>query len=134
MCICCAGCTGGSDERKDISSRAYINGEKVYVQYCEACHQSNGKGFRDLYPPLAQSDFLLTDLDRAACIAMNGINGEIQVNGKSYDMTMAPVKGMNPQKVTDVLNFIANSWGNNAGIITKKEVLNALSKCKEVND
>lgn len=96
-------------------------GQEVFTTTCKVCHQENGQGLPKLYPPLAQSDFLATDPKRAIGIVLNGLNGEITVNGNLYNMEM-PAQKLNDQQVADVLNFVRNSWGNKGKAITAAQV------------
>ncbi len=117
-------------EEISFDRRSFAEGEKIYKMSCMQCHQQNGEGLNELYPPLANSDFLLVDKQRAACIIWNGIDREITVNGKQYHMKMLPVSGMSITKVTDVLNYIYNAWGHKEGIVTPDEVRTFLKNCK----
>ncbi|HEX6426029.1 MAG TPA: cytochrome c [Niastella sp.] len=97
-------------------------GQEVFNATCKNCHQENGQGLPGVYPPLAQSDFLAQDTKRAINIVMNGIDGEIFVNGKKYNLDMPAQKQLSDQQVTDVLNFVRNSWGNKGKAITVNQV------------
>ena len=48
-------------------------GEKVYQTYCTACHQANGQGLAGAFPPLAGSDYLLADKNRAISTVIGGL-------------------------------------------------------------
>jgi mono/diheme cytochrome c family protein len=96
-------------------------GQEVFNSTCKLCHMENGQGQPGVYPPLANSDFLAKDTKRAIGIVLNGLNGEITVNGKIYNLDMPAQKQLTDQQVTDVLNFVRNSWGNKGkGIIVKQ--------------
>lgn len=97
-------------------------GEEVYKTICFACHMDNGQGQAGIYPPLAKSDFLLKDANRAIGIVLNGLDGEITVNGKIYNLDMPGQGRLTDQQVADVLNFVRNSWGNKAKAITAMQV------------
>jgi mono/diheme cytochrome c family protein len=97
-------------------------GQEVFNTTCKICHQENGQGLAKLYPPLAQSDFLLKDPKRAIGIVLNGLNGEITVNGNIYNMEMPAQTKLNDQQVADVLNFVRNSWGNKGKAISIGQV------------
>ncbi|WFB36716.1 copper-containing nitrite reductase [Kiritimatiellota bacterium B12222] len=88
-------------------------GKTTYQATCMACHQSNGQGIPGVFPPLAKSDFLLEDIDRAIEIVVHGKKGPITVNGKSYNQVMTP-QNLNDEEISNVMNFILNSWGNEA--------------------
>lgn len=122
----------GSDSNK--SSRVFLpeqtnypEGEKVYNSSCIACHQKDGKGVEGAFPPLAQSDYLLADKLRAITIAKHGMDGEIVVNGQTYNAVMAP-QGLSNEEVKNVVNYILNTWGNDGGEVTTADVTNMLEK------
>jgi mono/diheme cytochrome c family protein len=97
-------------------------GQDVFNATCKVCHMENGQGQAGIYPPLANSDFLAKDAKRAIDIVLNGLNGEITVNGKIYNLDMPAQKQLTDQQVTDVLNFVRNSWGNKGKPITISQV------------
>lgn len=123
---------GGNKEtpKEDFSRRGFTEGERIYKNTCAQCHQVDGKGLNDLYPPLADSDYLLSDKKRAACIIWHGTEGPIVVNGKEYNMKMLPVDGMSVTKVTDVMNYIYNAWGHKEGQFTDEQIRVFLKDCK----
>ncbi len=97
------------------------NGRLVYMRTCFLCHQLNGQGLPHVYPPLANSDFFLSDTTRAIRILCEGLSGEIIVNWKKFDGVMPPVT-LNDQEVADVLNFARNTWGNQGETVTAGQV------------
>jgi mono/diheme cytochrome c family protein len=97
-------------------------GEEVYATTCKACHQDKGQGMENVYPPLAKSDFLAKDPKRAIDIVVNGLNGEIVVNGKKYNLDMPAQATLSDQQISDVLNYVRNSWGNKGKAITPTQV------------
>jgi len=43
--------------KEEILYQQYVvEGRTLYEQHCANCHQSDGSGLRDLYPPLAKTD------------------------------------------------------------------------------
>jgi nitrite reductase (NO-forming) len=96
-------------------------GKRVYTQTCFACHQLNGEGLAGVFPPLAKSDFLLADKDRAIRGVIKGLAGPIKVNGKDYNGVMPPVT-LNDDQVAQVVTYILNEWGNDGGIVTVDDV------------
>ena len=40
-------------------------GRETYVTYCVSCHMDQGEGIEGVYPPLAKSDYLMADRNRA---------------------------------------------------------------------
>jgi mono/diheme cytochrome c family protein len=96
-------------------------GKDVYVAYCMSCHMEQGNGIDNVYPPLAKSDYLLGDKKRSVLQVLNGATGEMKVNGKLYNAPMTSFDLTNEQ-ISDVLNYIRNSWGNKGAAIKPEEV------------
>lgn len=118
--------TGGevsssTKEGAAISNELYAKGEEVYNQTCRACHQANGEGLPSAFPPLAKSDYLLADKVRAINQVIKGSTGEIIVNGQKFNSTMPPIN-LNDEQISNVLNYVLHSWGNNGEVITVEEV------------
>ena len=105
----------------ETRSSLYAKGEEVYKQYCQACHQANGEGLPNAFPPLAKSDYLIADKTRAIEQIHKGSSGEIVVNGLKFNGTMPP-QSLTDEQVADVLNYALNSWGNSGGTVTVEEV------------
>ena len=96
-------------------------GKMVYEQNCLACHQAKGQGIENAFPPLSKSDFLNSDKNRAIKVILNGLDGEVIVNGKTYNSTM-PAQRLSSADIANVLTYIYNSWGNSGASISEKEV------------
>jgi len=96
-------------------------GQQVYSSYCVSCHMSEGEGIPGAFPPLAQADYLMEDKVRSIRVVMYGMEGEIVVNGTTYNNVMTPM-GLTDEEVTHVMNYIRNSWGNQGEVVTFEEV------------
>jgi mono/diheme cytochrome c family protein len=92
-------------------------GKAVYAKTCVACHQATGAGIPGAFPPLAKSDYLNADVNRAIKQVIKGSNGPITVNGKKYSTPMPP-QVLNDQEIADVLTYVYASWGNKKTSIT----------------
>ncbi|MGE0761740.1 MAG: copper-containing nitrite reductase [Bdellovibrionales bacterium] len=96
-------------------------GKAVYTQNCAACHQVDGRGIADAFPPLAASDYLNADKTRAIAVVRNGLSGEVKVNGNKYNSVM-PALGLSDEDIANVLTFVYSSWGNSGKTVTPDEV------------
>ncbi len=96
-------------------------GKDVYVTYCVSCHMEGGEGMEGAFPPLAKSDYLMADKKRAILQVINGASGEMKVNGVVYNAEM-PGVDITDQEVSDVLNYVRNSFGNKGAAVTPEEV------------
>jgi len=96
-------------------------GKKVYLTACFACHQADGKGLPAIFPPLADSDYLKADKERAVRAVVKGLSGPITVNGKPYN-NMMPPQDFSDEQIADVMTYVMNAWGNEFGTVTTAEV------------
>lgn len=96
-------------------------GSRLYAQNCAACHQPEGQGITGAFPPLAGSDFLLADKDRAIGVVINGLSGEVVVNGIAYNGVMPAVQ-FSDEDVANVLTYVLNTWGNDGGEVVPLDV------------
>jgi nitrite reductase (NO-forming) len=97
-------------------------GKRVYLQNCAMCHQADGKGLPNVFPPLAQSDYLMADKTRSVGIILRGLSGPITVNGQRYNGIMPPQVTLSDEQIAHVLTFIRNTWGNQGDAVTIEEV------------
>jgi len=99
-------------------------GQKIYNQYCMACHQSNGMGASGRFPPLNGTDWVTGDKERLVHLILNGMEGAIEVNGEIYDGVMPQHSFLNDDQIADVLTYIRTHFDNQAGSVTAEEVEN----------
>ncbi|MCH4553763.1 c-type cytochrome [Aestuariibaculum lutulentum] len=102
-------------------------GSEIYADFCMNCHLPNGEGVKNVYPPLAKSDFLIKNQEVSIRAVKYGTNGELKVNGIVYKNVMAPL-GLSDSEVADVMNYINNSWGNKNKKMITKEVVEKIKK------
>ena len=87
-----------------------------------ACHQSNGKGASGRFPPLNGTDWVIGDKERLVHIILNGMEGEIEVNGEIYDGVMPQHSFLNDDQIADVLTYIRTNFDNQASSLSAEEV------------
>ena len=105
-------------------------GRVLYKGTCSTCHQDNGQGLPNVFPPLAKSDFLMSDPQRAIEIVLNGLSGPVTVNGTAYNSVMPPMSQLNDDEVANILTYALNSWGNTGPAITPNEVAGIRAKTR----
>ena len=97
-----AGCLEPSTEER------IANGRNIYISTCSHCHQMEGQGYAQVYPPLAGNP-IVTLHDPTPVI-------EIVLHGRGampsyYDE-------LTIQERAEVISFIRSAWGNNASAIS----------------
>jgi len=96
-------------------------GRRLFTSICAACHQPTGRGMPNVFPPLAGSDFLNADKNRAIQTVIFGRQGEVVVNGLKFNNSM-PSFPLNDQDIANALTFVYNSFGNSGLEVTPDEV------------
>ena len=118
-------------KESDIPAKSFEEqmkfGKQIYGQTCIACHQAEGQGIASAFPPLAKSDYLNANVDRAIEAVLYGLSGEISVNGEKYNSIMTK-QMISQNEVADVLTYVYNSWGNNKTVVTPEMVNKVKSK------
>ena len=103
-----------------------LDGQEIYNDFCAQCHLEDGKGVKGIYPPLAKSDFLM-DITRTIHSIKYGLKGPIIVNGDKYNSIMVS-QGLDDEEISDVVNYILNSWGNSTNKIITEEIVESIKK------
>ena len=111
------------DEVKDnLYKEKALPGEKVYSIYCVSCHQRNGKGDGNRFPPLDSSEWVMGDKKRLIDVVFNGLNRPIQVKGKPFNNLMPQFSFLRDEELAEVLTYIRQHFNNNSSAVTAEEV------------
>lgn len=98
-------------------------GEKLYASNCASCHQTTGQGLPGVFPPLANSDwFDQNDKNAHIDVMLNGLRGEITVNGQKYNGVMPGFGHLSDLDLAAIATYERSAWGNDHGVITPEEV------------
>lgn len=96
-------------------------GKIIYTQNCMACHMDHGRGIAGTFPTLVNSDYLQAQADKGIGIILNGLQGEIKVNGNVYNNIM-PAVSLTDDQTASVLTYIFNQFENGGGLINSSDV------------
>ena len=107
----------------------FYQGHSIYDSICANCHMEDGTGLKGVIPPLAGSDFLKNNQLEVGCIIRYGQEGEIVVNGKTYNQPMAGIHYLTDTEIANIINYINNSWGNEFGMVDFKNLRIKLKEC-----
>lgn len=88
-------------------------GKAAFLANCAACHQPDGKGLPGAFPPLAGSDFLDKNTpDEVIASVLKGIQGEMVVNGVTYNNVMPAMSHLADADVAAILSYVFSQWDN----------------------
>ncbi|MFC5192227.1 c-type cytochrome [Algoriphagus aquatilis] len=108
-----------------------VNGKRLYENYCGNCHQPDGRGLGKLIPPLRNSDYFKASVHRSIWIMRNGQQGQIVVNGETYNQAMPANPQLKPLEIAQISTYLYNIWGLNEGVISASEVEDYLKKAPD---
>ena len=113
-------------------------GEGIYFELCSRCHGIDGMGQRLpghellIAPPLAGSPRVTGDPETMVRILLHGLSGP--VNGQTYGAGLMPkIEALgqgDPNRITQVANFVRYAWGNNRAPIPVEQVKRVIEQTK----
>jgi cytochrome c551 len=130
--IIASACSSKKGEDSSVKfEQYYVQGQDLYLKHCANCHQPDGAGLGLVFPPLNKSDFMDNNLEQVLCIMKYGLQGEITVNGNTYNQAMPGVPSLTDLEVAEIATYIYNSWEHKRGIVSVQEATSALAACKK---
>jgi mono/diheme cytochrome c family protein len=125
------------DPRNAVAAEApkvdpIVEGQKLF-QTCAACHQPTGMGVPGVFPPLAGSEWAQGDEQRVVRILLSGLSGPVKVKGMTFGVSTMPAFGpggynWSDEKISYVLSYVRQAWGNKAQIIKPETVATIRAK------
>lgn len=106
----------------------FAEGYQLYTANCSNCHQADGKGMANLYPPLLGSASL-ANKSMLACIIKNGMRDTIVVNGKKFSRPMPPNPKLTELEIAEIMTFVQIKWGTDSVYTTIDFVSKSLDRC-----
>lgn len=111
------------------SEQYFVEGYQLYTTNCANCHQNDGKGMANLYPPLEGSS-ALTNKSLLACIIKNGMKDTIMVAGKKFSRPMPGNPKLTNLEIAEIVTFLTMKWGKDSTLTSIEQVEMALDSCK----
>ena len=119
MTVLLAGCAAG---RRKASRPATEPGMAHFQSYCAACHQYDGQGVGSA-PPLDRSPWVTGPETRLIKIVLHGLQGAMEIQGKSYDLEM-PGFGqiLSDSDIASLLTFVRRRFGGSSDPVSRDTV------------
>jgi mono/diheme cytochrome c family protein len=99
-----------------------VEGKNIFMKYCLACHQRDGSGVPNMYPPLKKSDWVNGDKNKIIKVLLNGLDADIEVNETGFSQTMPTFNYLTDKQIADVLTYIRQNFENHASEVDANEV------------
>lgn len=106
----------------------YNAGQEIYAQHCDSCHGKQGQGVDGIYPVLAGNPTVTepTGVNAIRSVLLGGFLVTTKDNPEPYSMPPFAAQ-LNSGEVAAVVNYMRQSWGNNAAPVLASEVAKARS-------
>ncbi|WP_082905504.1 cytochrome c [Bradyrhizobium centrolobii] len=101
-------------------------GQTVYARLCIACHEADGSGAPRIYPPLP-GNALLQSINPSSTlrIILDGAHTVTTPRAPNAGEMPAYAKQLSDEQIAAVTNYMRNSWGNAAPLVTPAQVARA---------
>ena len=101
-------------------------GKAVYAHACIACHEADGSGAPRIYPPLpGNANLQSADPSSTLRIILDGAQTVTTPRAPNPGSMPAYARQLSNREIADVTNYIRNSWGNAAPLVTADQVAKA---------
>jgi mono/diheme cytochrome c family protein len=119
------------NSREEITRQQYVvEGMNLYQTNCANCHQVDGSGLKDLYPPLVKTDlWQRVDMNTLACLLKNGQKDSIRVNGKVFNAYMPGNAKLQALDIAEIITYMREKWSPNKSIFSLDSTRIALKNC-----
>lgn len=112
------------------SEQYFVEGYQLYTTNCANCHQADGKGMSNLYPPLANTP-ILSNKSAIACIIKNGMKGTILVKGKEFNRPMPANPKLTEIEIAEIVSYVGMKFRKDSLYTPIEVVQQALANCKQ---
>jgi glucose/arabinose dehydrogenase len=99
-----------------------VPGSQVYMTYCISCHQRNGEGDGNRFPPVKNSDWVNADKKKLIAVVLNGLDKAIEVNGKSFNSIMPSHSFLKDEEIAQVTTYLRQHYNDLKDSVTAAEV------------
>lgn len=115
--------TAGKGKRTENKKEDLVSlGKQIFASNCFACHQADGSGLPNVFPPVKNSDWIAKkSKEEFIDIVLGGLNGKIKVNGKNYNNIMPP-QNLNDRQIAAVLTYVYKEMNNSKKTVSEAEV------------
>jgi len=102
-CLCLLSACASSGDAEKISA-----GKEVYTNQCSHCHQPEGQGYDQVFPPLAGNPIVILDSPEPTI--------DIVLHGRGSMPSF--INSLTGEERAEVISYIRNAWGNHASTIS----------------
>jgi uncharacterized protein len=88
-----------------------IAGRDAYLKTCIECHQADGSGVPDTFPPLVDSEWVTGNPRTFLRILLGGLAGPVKVNGVEYNSVMPGHSHSSDGEIAAIASYVRHAFG-----------------------
>ena len=124
-------CNSSSESKKEddklkteqsLSEVDLTQGKLIYDRNCKVCHQANGQGIPNFYPPIVNTKHSKGDKDYLVKVLLYGLSGKVEIEGKTYNGVMANYRNFSDEDIAAVLNYVRSMSDKNLEPVMPEDV------------
>jgi mono/diheme cytochrome c family protein len=101
-------------------------GKAIYAHACVSCHEADGSGAPRIYPPLpGNANLQSADPSSTLRIILDGAQTVTTPRAPNAGSMPGYARQLSDSEIADVTNYVRNSWGNAAPLVTPAQVAKA---------
>ena len=108
----------------------FAEGYTLYTTHCANCHQADGAGLADLYPPINRAALAL-DRSRFICVVKHGVADTLWIDGKRYARPMPANPRLNDIEIAEITTYVLGKWAGDSTYTSIETVTQALVVCQK---
>lgn len=89
----------------------WVEGRNLYMKSCVECHQADGLGVPDTFPPLAGSEWVKGDKTTLLRIMLGGLMGPVKVKGVEWNSAMPGHFHASDEDLAAIAGFVRYRFG-----------------------
>jgi type 1 glutamine amidotransferase/mono/diheme cytochrome c family protein len=111
-----------ADLQRNALGRSARQGQAIFETLCATCHGNDGRGLKNITPPLANSKWFKNN-GNINVLGRILLKGQTGAAAEFPEGVMVPLEHVyNDESLTDVLNFIGQKWNNWATPLPATEI------------
>lgn len=100
-------------DRKPIEvPKRYLTGRDAYMKACIECHQADGRGVPQTFPPLVGSEWVKGERKTMLRIILGGLSGPVEVAGQKYNGVMPGHSHVGDDELASIASFVRFAFGD----------------------
>jgi len=92
--------------------QAFFAGRDAYMKACIECHQADGRGVPETFPPLTGSQWVKGNPEIMVLILLGGLTGPIEINGLNFNGVMPGHSHLDDAEIAKIASFVRFAFGD----------------------